>query len=181
METHLVSVLVSGGPVMLALAVLSLLLYKSIISLLLFVRGLRLDEFIDRRVAQTTLAAETSDPDALLKERIAFFDETLWQLKQLVRSRLKYTRALLVASPLLGLLGTVIGMLDTFHGLSLNLGHETARTVADGISRALITTETGLMVAIPALFFINWIKRETQRHELRLLERKMALLSRVRN
>ena len=55
--------------------------------------------------------------------------------------------------------------------------NQLTRNVAEGISRALITTATGLFVAIPALFLINWIKREFQRHELRILEQKMRLLA----
>jgi biopolymer transport protein ExbB len=62
-----------------------------------------------------------------------------------------------VISPLLGLLGTVIGMLDIFKVLSTDVS-PSPNLLAQGISQALITTVLGLVVAIPTLvshFFIN--------------------------
>jgi biopolymer transport protein ExbB len=67
---------------------------------------------------------------------------------------LKVMRICVSAAPLVGLLGTVIGMLATFGALASGAGGDkTMAMVADGISEALITTETGLVVAIPGLFF----------------------------
>jgi biopolymer transport protein ExbB len=58
-------------------------------------------------------------------------------------------------SPLLGLLGTVTGMIQVFQVVaSQGVGQATA--LADGISEALITTATGLAIAIPALAFYNY-------------------------
>ena len=74
---------------------------------------------------------------------------------------------------MLGLLGTVMGMLHCFHGLSLQAGHETARLVADGVSRALITTQTGLTIAIPALFMMQLIRRITEKQDQGILEGKV--------
>lgn len=179
LDYPMIYIIRSGGPVMIALALLSVLMYQAIIGLLVFVRRVTANleereqfetEFSDRH--GPTPAEET--PEA---GQAAAMDESLWQFQQLVRGRLKYSRALLTAAPLLGLLGTVMGMLDTFQGLSLQLGQETSRAVADGISRALITTETGLMVAIPAMFLLHWIKRDVQRYELRILQAKMQLLA----
>ena len=53
-------------------------------------------------------------------------------------------------APLLGLLGTVSGMIATFKAMSL-FGAGDARAISEGIAEALITTELGLVVAIPAL------------------------------
>ena len=170
-------IMVSGGPVMVALAITSLLLYKTIIGLLVFVRRVRFDELTDERLRLHLRSAGPAGDRATVDLQIKIIDGTLWRFKQLVRGRLKYSQALIIAAPLFGLLGTVEGMLATFRGLSLELNHEITRSVAEGISRALITTETGLFVAIPALFLINWIKREFQRHELRILSQKMRLLA----
>ncbi len=63
-------------------------------------------------------------------------------------------------SPLLGLLGTVIGMLATFRVLSVGGGGNTIDLVADGIRVALITTQAGLTIAIPGFFLTNAIKRK---------------------
>ncbi len=176
MITNAIHVMVSGGPVMVALAITSLLLYKTIIGLLLFVRRVRFDDLTGERLS-VHLPAVAADGGRATALQIRIIDQTLWRFKQLVSGRLRYARALIIAAPLFGLLGTVEGMLATFRGLSLQLTHEITRAVADGISRALITTETGLFVAIPALFLINWIKRDLQRHELRMLESKTRLLA----
>jgi len=70
------------------------------------------------------------------------------------------------AAPLLGLLGTVTGMLDTFGALATGAGgDETMSLVAEGISEALVTTETGLLVAIPGMFFQFQLSRKYQRYK----------------
>jgi biopolymer transport protein ExbB len=61
----------------------------------------------------------------------------------------RYLYILISIAPLMGLLGTVTGMLETFRGLSSG-GGDTVDMIAGGISEALITTQTGLMIAIPA-------------------------------
>lgn len=61
-------------------------------------------------------------------------------------------------SPLLGLLGTVVGMIKVFTALMLE-GAGNANVLAGGISQALITTAAGLAVAIPALIFHRFFLR----------------------
>jgi len=61
-------------------------------------------------------------------------------------------------TPLLGLLGTVIGMIRVFTSIKLE-GTGNAAVLAGGISEALITTAAGLTVAIPSLFFYRFFQR----------------------
>ena len=61
-------------------------------------------------------------------------------------------------TPLLGLLGTVIGMIKVFTAIKLE-GTGNAAVLAGGISEALITTAAGLSVAIPSLFFFRFLQR----------------------
>jgi biopolymer transport protein ExbB len=61
-------------------------------------------------------------------------------------------------SPLIGLLGTVVGMIKVFTALMLE-GAGNANVLAGGISQALITTAAGLSVAIPALMFHRFLLR----------------------
>ena len=61
-------------------------------------------------------------------------------------------------TPLLGLLGTVIGMIKVFTAIQLEGTGNTA-VLAGGISEALITTAAGLTVAIPSLFFHRYFQR----------------------
>ncbi len=73
----------------------------------------------------------------------------------------RYLTALgIIASiaPLLGLLGTVVGMIDVFQSLMVE-GAGNANVLAGGISTALITTAAGLSVAIPALMFHRFFLR----------------------
>lgn len=62
-------------------------------------------------------------------------------------------------TPLLGLLGTVIGMIKVFAAIQLE-GTGNAAVLAGGISEALITTAAGLTVAIPSLFFHRYFQRK---------------------
>jgi len=89
----------------------------------------------------------------------------------LIDRRAKFLGTLVAAAPLMGLLGTVMGMLQTFFGISTSGGAETAGVVAAGISEALVTTETGLTIALPGIFVVMIIQR--QRHQI---EAKLARL-----
>lgn len=79
---------------------------------------------------------------------------------------IRIMRVCVGASPLLGLLGTVSGMLTMFHALSMgSAGEKTLGMVASGISEALITTETGLIIALPGLFLAHHLQHELDRYE----------------
>jgi biopolymer transport protein ExbB len=78
------------------------------------------------------------------------------RLRQLARP----VDALTTAAPLLGLLGTVFGMVDTFAALAGGAAAaDTARAVAGGISQALITTQVGLVIAVPGVFAAARLRR----------------------
>ncbi len=70
------------------------------------------------------------------------------------------------AAPLVGLLGTVTGMLTTFGALASGAGGDkTMQLISAGISEALITTETGLVIALPGLFFQYQLARKHERYK----------------
>lgn len=68
--------------------------------------------------------------------------------------RLTWLATIAATSPFVGLFGTVMGVVDAFHGLG-TAGSATLRAVAPGISEALITTAAGLFVAVPAVVAYN--------------------------
>lgn len=72
-----------------------------------------------------------------------------------LQKRLGILGTIAAVGPLLGLLGTVFGMISTFHVISEH-GTGDPGLMATGISEALITTATGLTVAIPALLFYRY-------------------------
>jgi biopolymer transport protein ExbB len=79
---------------------------------------------------------------------------------------LKFMKRCVGTAPLLGLLGTVTGMLTTFNALASGSGgQKTMDMVAGGISEALITTETGLVIALPGLMFQYHLARDRDRYE----------------
>ena len=84
----------------------------------------------------------------------------------ILNGRLTYLSLIASIAPMLGLLGTVVGMIEAFNVIAAMRGAANPADLADGISKALITTCTGLFVAIPTLvvymFFRNRVIRITQ-------------------
>ena len=77
-------------------------------------------------------------------------DEAILKEQPAVNARIAFIRIISMVAPLLGLLGTVIGMIVTFQAITL-FGTGDPKTMAGGISQALITTVLGLTVAIPTV------------------------------
>lgn len=75
--------------------------------------------------------------------------------------------AFTAVAPLLGLLGTVAGMIETFDAVATVSGNTGSR-VADGISQALITTQFGLVVALPGVFGLARLQRMHRNVEVML-------------
>ena len=73
--------------------------------------------------------------------------------------RLRFLFVLATSAPLIGLLGTVAGMLRTFDGLSMQDTYK-MDLVAGGISQALVTTQAGLLIAIPAIAMTHLLNRK---------------------
>ena len=80
-------------------------------------------------------------------------------------------------APLLGLLGTVTGMIDTFRVITL-YGTGDPRMMSGGISEALITTELGLAVAIPIMLFHTFLSRRVD-HLVGDMEEKAVALTNI--
>ena len=81
-------------------------------------------------------------------------------------------------TPLLGLLGTVIGMIRVFSAIML-YGVGNANELAGGISQALITTAAGLTVAIPSYFFFRYFKGRVQEYVVAMEEKAITLISTI--
>ena len=96
----------------------------------------------------------------------------LRQKNRLFRS-LSLVTALAAAAPLLGLFGTVTGVVNTFEAITL-LGAGNAKAMAAGISEALVTTESGLLVGIPGLFLARLLDQRARRLNNLLDETVMA-------
>jgi len=101
-----------------------------------------------------------------LKDIATSFDELRMAEIAPFERDLRVMKICVGAAPLLGLLGTVTGMLATFEALASGSGGEkTMSLVAKGISEALITTETGLVIALPGVFFQYQLARKHERYK----------------
>ena len=78
--------------------------------------------------------------------------------------RLNLLASVMSISPMLGLLGTVTGMIRAFTNIS-KYGAGDAAVVADGIAEALLTTAAGLMIAIPVIVVYNYLNRRLEKME----------------
>ena len=80
-----------------------------------------------------------------------------------LRKYLRVLNAVATVCPLLGLLGTVMGMIEAFQSIATNMALGRPELLAEGISKALVTTAAGLSVAIPALiaylYFVSRVDR----------------------
>tara|TARA_B100000941_G_C28111993_1_gene353761 strand:- start:101 stop:574 length:474 start_codon:yes stop_codon:yes gene_type:complete len=81
-------------------------------------------------------------------------EAVLSKIGPLYEKNLSTIKLLAAVAPLLGLLGTVIGMIETFQAITL-FGTGDPKLMADGISQALVTTMLGLITAVPLLFVHN--------------------------
>lgn len=101
-----------------------------------------------------------------LKDTALFFEELQKTEITPFERDLRVMKICVSAAPLLGLLGTVTGMLATFSALATGSGGDkTMGLVAEGISEALVTTETGLVIALPGLFFQYLLVHKHERYK----------------
>ncbi len=168
---EILSIWKSGGWVMIPLFALAALLYSQAFLLILVARDWNLSErssahwwdwvrnpeHAEGRIREI-LDYTQNGVDTLDQVRNRF-DEIRRNLIEMLDRRVIFVSMLVAASPLMGLLGTVLGMLQTFLGISTSGGTETAGVVAAGISEALVTTQTGLTIALPGLFVVMLIQR----------------------
>jgi biopolymer transport protein ExbB len=92
--------------------------------------------------------------------------------KQSLTMTLPLIQTLISMCPLLGLLGTVTGMIEVFTSMSF-IGNDNARMMASGISKATIPTMAGMVGALSGLFAITYLKRFVQR-ESELIEGRLT-------
>jgi len=86
----------------------------------------------------------------------------------LAEGRIRFLQMAVNAAPLLGLLGTVFGIFKTFDGLGQGVPGELAHSLSEGISEALLTTQLGLIIAIPSYVMLRGIVRGMEATNRRL-------------
>lgn len=109
--------------------------------------------------------------------RILIEDEGRQQVRSLNRG-LGVIETIAGIAPLMGLLGTVLGMIKVFDIIQ-TLGVGQARALSGGISEALITTAAGLMIGIPALIFYNYLSSRSDSLILDIEKYTVLLLNKI--
>ena len=86
-----------------------------------------------------------------------------------IEKNLRALYAVALIAPLVGMMGTVLGLIETFGGMQERSGFSSAKMINDGVHECLITTALGLMVAVPCylfyLYFLGRAKRMVHRIE----------------
>ncbi len=149
----LLDLFAKGGPVMFVIVGLSVVLYARCFHLLLWLRR-------ERRRMNVIPAMQPRHLAALHRRQL--------QVQESFRQQRIVLAAMIAAAPLLGLLGTVSGLVRTFESLADRVGQKSMEGLAQGISEVLVATESGLAVALPALLFVYLAHRAVQRNRQRL-------------
>ncbi len=174
---HMATYFNSGGIVMFPILGVSLVMWVLIFNRVIFLRKLYVKNI--PRIEAGKMVKDNVWPDEkfqganawLVREFLArrcrtmnqdldsnILDETVLHLNTTLDQYLSTISILAAVAPLMGLLGTVIGMMQTFEVITI-FGTGNARAMASGISVALVTTQTGLMISIPGLYMSGWLIR----------------------
>jgi biopolymer transport protein ExbB len=180
-----------GGMIMVVLVMISLWMWGLVFERLLFFRRMNYRDAdvreavallsrgvagspagcgICRQLISTFSAGRTGD--SALNQRM--IEEQALRQRPRLRRFLPVITILAATAPMLGLLGTVSGMVASFDVLTV-FGTGNAKALSGGISKALITTQSGLLVGIPGLFMGRMLSRRAHAIERRLTETVLAL------
>lgn len=121
---------------------------------------------ITARAAQ--IAVDASRKAKTRSELKSVLNEHFADLRAEINQHRSLVRVLVIISPLLGLLGTIDGMIETFESLGDMALFSQSGGIAGGISRALFTTQMGLAISIPGLMIGRIMERKQQNINIEL-------------
>ncbi len=111
---------------------------------------------------------ETYSPEEALWLRRQWLSEA----RQLSNRGLMAIKGLIQICPLLGLLGTITGMIEVFESLSIT-GSNSARALSSGIAHATLPTMSGLVIALSGYYFVTLFEHRARKENLTLREHLM--------
>ncbi|MBN2707342.1 MAG: MotA/TolQ/ExbB proton channel family protein [Deltaproteobacteria bacterium] len=181
-----------GGPLLLPIILISLLMWVLIIQKLRSVwavnqRDINLGEALgavrERRLVEDFFGTPlchvvghfVEEMTAVRRDNLALLNSLITSETERLGRHINYIYVLASIAPLLGLLGTVQGMIATFDAISI-YGTGNPRALANGIAEALITTQSGLFVSIPGLFMAGFLQRRVFRISQRLDEFRAGVM-----
>jgi len=171
--SHVTDILLQGGWVMIPLSATSLLMWALIIDRLLLYRSLDRKDMTLEEAGGAIRKGILSQTGGVRAQLVRLFFQRRGKRPEVHQAilhccadevrrgyerRLSLIETLAAVAPLLGLLGTVLGMIETFQIISL-FGTGNPRAMASGISVAMITTQMGLLVAVPGIFMAGRLRR----------------------
>lgn len=186
--TELLAIIDAGGPVVMLLMGLSLAALTVVVAKLIQFRSARIgDRATPRRAVQAyrqgnlgeaiAVAENTRNPvchlllvalrararnlpDELIREEL---ERQAADVLETLRSWFRPLEVIASLAPLLGLFGTVLGMISAFQQLEQAGNRVNPAVLSGGIWEALLTTAVGLAVAIPTVVALNWLERKVER------------------
>ena len=183
--TGTAGIIALGGPVVVLLLLMSLVAITIVLAKIFQFRRGRIN---DRRTARNALelyrgAKRSPNPTARtlaraieLRQRSGVSEGILREdilqyggdMLESLRSHLRPLEVIAALAPLLGLLGTVLGMIEAFRDLEQAGSQVDPAVLSGGIWQALLTTAVGLAVAMPVIVALNWLERTVDRcaHEM---------------
>lgn len=177
-DASLWDVIVSGGPVMVPLGILSVLAVMLVIVYLFTLRRgavvtrrymstadalLRKRDYLGllaisnrhreavARIMQRTLDFITKHPEATFAEAREIAETEGTRQAAVLNQRIAYLADIGTIAPMLGLFGTVLGMIKSFSVVASDIVSSRPMMLAEGVSEALVTTAAGLVIGIPAM------------------------------
>jgi biopolymer transport protein ExbB len=124
------------------------------------------------------LAVYSDSPETDIETLELKLDEAILRETAPIETGLSFIKVLYVVAPLLGLLGTVVGMIATFQMITL-FGTGDPRMMAGGISTALVTTVLGLVVAIPLTLLHSFLQGKAKALIQVLEEQAAGIIARI--
>ncbi len=173
--TDIQNYLNQGGYIMYPITVISVWMWYLIIKKLNILYHWRKQRMIARTDETQNImnefdAQHTCDPE--IDKRL--FHSLIQKRQNELEHHIQTIFVLASIAPLFGLLGTVAGMISTFDAISC-FGNANARALATGIREALITTQIGLIVAVPGLVMGHIIRRSTDNIQMRMERWKLGI------
>lgn len=149
-----------GGPVLTLIAIVALVLWGFMIERLFYLLGSH------RRAMRKAVAEWEARDDRSSWYAHQVRDQIISEVSMRAEKNLPIIKALVVLCPLLGLLGTVTGMVEVFEVMAIS-GSGNPRSLAAGVSKATVPTMAGMVVALSGVFLNIWLqKRAVREREL---------------
>ncbi len=156
-----------GGPVLWLIALLLFILWTLMFERVWFLNS------IHKKNTAAALAEWEKRSDKKSWHAHAIRQELISRVSVDLKSTMPIIEALVVVCPLLGLLGTVTGMIEVFYVMAVTGGGD-AKQMSGGVAKATIPTMAGMVGALSGIFSSNWLKFKSNR-EIELLQDHLTI------